>query len=230
MNSEITKVHIFHAKRGCLSYVLEDIATHQAVIIDPSVELLEEYHKFFSSHSEIKLQSILETHTHADHISASKRLRDTYKANVVMSQYSPSLSKDNGLKDGDVITFGHSHLTVWEAPGHTNESLVFVGQRMLFSGDTLLIGGAGRTDFQLGDSASLYKSLAKILTLNDDTTIYPGHNYQSRSSSTLGEEREINERLILVDKHNQDEFISVMNEHHPPKPELFKQSLYENSL
>jgi glyoxylase-like metal-dependent hydrolase (beta-lactamase superfamily II) len=229
MNQEIFEVTTFHAKRGCLSYLLTDRSTHEAILIDPSLEIIDEYRAYLQTHPEVKLVWLLETHTHADHVSAAKILREETGAKIVMSVASPSPSKDRALEDGERILFGKSEVTTWKTSGHTNESLVFVGKGLVFTGDTLLIGGTGRTDFQLGESEALYESLERVLMLPRETIVYPGHDYQGRQSSTIGAEMRQNARLRLVVEGKRDEFLKVMDAHHPPLPELFEESLRENS-
>jgi sulfur dioxygenase len=218
MNQETFEVTTFHAKRGCLSYLLTDRATRESVLIDPSLEIIDEYRDYLQVHPEVKLVWLLETHTHADHISAAKILRKETGAKIAMSKASPSLSKDRALEDGERILFGKSEVTTWKTSGHTNESLVFVGKGLVFTGDTLLIGGTGRTDFQLGESEALYESLERILMLPRETIVYPGHDYQGRQSGTIGAEMRQNARLRLVVEGKRDEFLKVMDAHHPPLP------------
>lgn len=229
MNTSFS-VKSFHSERGCLSYLLTDTKTNEAALIDASMEIVDEYRDYLKANPNVKIVRLIETHTHADHISAAKILRNETGAKIVMSEHSPSPSKDRGVKDEDEIVFGQSKLTVWQSFGHTNESLAFVADGMIFSGDTLLIGGTGRTDFQLGESEALYKSLERILTLPDETIVYPGHNYVGKVSSTIGEERTNNTRLQSVVAGDKEKFVEMMNAYQPPLPELFRESLRENSL
>jgi sulfur dioxygenase len=230
MDKKTFETKVFHAERGCLSYLLTDIETHQAVLIDASTEMIGGYWEYLDAHPEVKLAWLLETHTHADHVSAAKELRRETGAKIAMSAASPSPSKDRSLEDGDEIRFGESSVTVWQTSGHTNESLMFVGDGVVFTGDTLLIGGTGRTDFQLGNSGDLYESLRRLRDLPEETAVFPGHDYKGRQSSMLGDEKRGNQRFRLVAEGRRDEFVSVMDAHHPPLPELFKESLKENSL
>jgi sulfur dioxygenase len=230
MKQSTFNIQAFHADRGCLSYLLTDRETGEAALIDPSMEIVDRYRAYLEEYPETKLVWLLETHTYADHVSASKTLRGETGARIAMSALSPSPSKGRALKDGDEVVFGGSKLTVWGTAGHTNESLTYVADGVIFTGDTLLIGGTGRTDFQLGESEALYASLARILTLPEETVVYPGHDYKRRQSSTLREEKETNGRLQMVAAGKHDEFVAAMDAHHPALPELFKESLRENSL
>ena len=219
----------FHSDRGCLSYLVTDHETKEAMLIDPSEEIEGAYADYFSKHRDVKLLYILETHTHADHVSLGRKFRETTGAKLGMSEYSPSPSKDIALKDGESVMIGKTEISVWYTPGHTNESLSFRVGENLFTGDMLLIGGTGRTDFQLGESDRLYKSLVRVLSLPDETVIYPAHNYKGEVSTTLAKEKEGNERLKLAVQGRQEEFISLMNIHQPPAPELFDISIRENT-
>lgn len=221
-------IHPFHAPRGCLSYLVYDEDTRNGILIDPSNELAGAYQEIIERYS-VQLTHILETHTHADHLSHAWEIQATKGVPVAMSEFSPSKRKDIALKDGDTLSVGGSTLTVWHTPGHTNESLTFVMDGHIFTGDTLLLGGTGRTDFQAGSSADLYESLMRLLRLPPETVVHPGHNYQGKTESTLGHEILHNPRLALVHGGKKEEFIAQMDKHTPPLPELFRQSLLHNS-
>jgi glyoxylase-like metal-dependent hydrolase (beta-lactamase superfamily II) len=218
------KLKHFSAPRGCQSYLLIDRDSRKAALIDPSVEILDEYTAFLDV-EEIHLEYLLETHTHADHVSASPQLKGQYEAKLVMHVDSPSSRKDMSVVSGDVIEIGSTPITVMHTPGHTNESVSYSVDGALFTGDTLLLSGTGRTDFQLGDSTSLFESLQQLLTFGDDVMVYPGHEYKGREPMSLGEIRSINDRIGM----NRDDFIAHMENHHPDKPELFDISLAKNS-
>lgn len=218
----------FHAPRGCLSYLLFDPNTLTGILIDPSDELNVAYEEFLNAHK-VQLTHILETHTHADHISHAWDIKEKLHVPVAMSSFSPSKRKDIALNDGDTITIGDTTLTVWHTPGHTNESLTFVTEGHIFTGDTLLLGGTGRTDFQAGSSEDLYESLLRIISLPSSTVIHPGHNYKGQTQSTLLYERTNNSRLALVFAGDREGFIKMLDMHKPPLPELFSTSLAHNS-
>ncbi|PIV90625.1 Zn-dependent hydrolase [Candidatus Gracilibacteria bacterium CG17_big_fil_post_rev_8_21_14_2_50_48_13] len=219
----------FHAPRGCLSYLLYDSNTLEGILIDPSDELASEYQKTID-HRGITLTHILETHTHADHISHAWDIKATHGVPVAMSEFSPSKRKDIALRDMDTLPIGTHTLTVWHTPGHTNESLTFVLDGHAFTGDTLLLGGTGRTDFQAGSSRDLYASLERILSLPETIVIHPGHNYKGETQSTLAKEKAANPRLAMVVMGDRETFIATMDAHKPPLPELFSESLRHNSL
>lgn len=217
----------FHSTRGCLSYLVADTDTKDAVIIDPSEEIpLEDYIAALSE-SNYTLRHILETHTHADHVSSAFALKERTGALVARHHLAPSVRSDVLLRDGDEIAVGGHVLRVLETPGHTNESVSFLTEGAVFTGDVLLIDATGRTDFQLGDSAAEYESLHDImLTLPDETVVWPAHDYQGRTSSTIGNERKTNPRLAWT----REEFIETMDGYHPPKPDLFDVAIAKNSL
>jgi len=223
------QVHPFHSERGCLSYLIVDTATQEAVLIDPSQEMEQEYDAYFEAHPRITLRYLLETHTHADHVSLSRMLREKTDARIAMSALSPSPSKDLPLKDGDTLSIGRTEIEVWHTPGHTNESLSYKVGDALFTGDMLLIGGTGRTDFQLGESERLYESLRRVAALPVETVIYPAHNYQGIVSSTIDAEKKNNERFRLAVERRKEDFIALLDQHKPPTPELFEVSLEENT-
>lgn len=217
----------FHSSRGCLSYLLIDEVTKQAAIIDPSNEIADTVYLEALSEKGAKLYYLIETHTHADHISSAPRLRTTTGAKLVRHRLAPSPLKDIMVSGGEELTLGASVLRILATPGHTNESISVLTDTAVFTGDALLIGGTGRTDFQLGNSEALYSSLHNVFgPLPNETIVYPAHDYQGRVSSNIGTERAENPRFLLP----HEEFIEAMDTHHPPAPELFEESITTNSL
>lgn len=216
----------FHAERGCLSYLILDERTKTAALIDPSDEIADARYLDALKEHGAKLAYLIETHTHADHISSAPRLRQVTGARLVRHEAAPSPLKDLAVKGGETLPLGSSVLEVIATPGHTNESISIKANDAVFTGDALLIGGTGRTDFQLGDSEALYRSLHETLgALPDESVVYPGHDYKGRTSSTMGAERSANPRLAL----SHDAFVTAMDAHHPPTPEQFEASLTANS-
>lgn len=217
----------FHSARGCLSYITYDTETRQGALIDPSEEIgTEEYLRVLSEKT-IILRYVIETHTHADHVSCSGDIRGKTGAKIARSVHAPSKSADIYLNDGDSLLLGDKSVTVLYTPGHTNESISLYTGKEVFTGDTLLIGGTGRTDFQVGNSEELYQSIhEKIELLPHTTLVRPGHNYQGKNVSILGDELHTSERLLLC----KDAFVSFMDAYHPPKPELFDMSLKKNAV
>lgn len=221
-------IQTFHADRGCLSYLLYDKDTLEGILIDPTSELENAYEAFIKSQN-ISLLYSVETHTHADHSSSSWDIHGALGTPVALSHKAPSSRNDHPLHDGDTLSFGSHTLTVWETPGHTEDSLSFVTEGHIFTGDTLLLGGTGRTDFQGGSSKDLYQSLKRILTLPASTTVHPGHDYKNQQEAPLSHQREHNARLKMVAEGKESTFVELMDNHHPPKPELFDSSISYNA-
>lgn len=180
---------------GCRSYLFGCAKACAAVLIDPKLSLEERYLSL-ASKAGVQIQYVLETHTHADHFSGAKELAKTLEVPVVMHRDSPAPFADMRLDDGDTLRIGRLRLTAMHTPGHTADSLCFVAKDRVFTGDTLLIGGTGRTDLPSGSPRALYKSLfEKLLKLPPETLVFPAHEYKGRDHSTIGEEIANNPRL-----------------------------------
>lgn len=188
---------LFDLETSTYTYLLADDDTREAVIIDPVQEQFERDAALIGELG-LRLVAVLDTHVHADHVTAQGLLRQRFGAKSVMSERSGAVCADVLVKHGDRVGFGRHALEVRETPGHTNGCLTFVCHepRMAFTGDALLIRGCGRTDFQSGDSPALYQSVrGRVFTLPDDTLIYPAHDYKGRTVSTVAEEKRHNPRL-----------------------------------
>lgn len=208
---------MFDEVSSTLTYLIVDDETHQGVIIDPVDAHLSTYIEWLKSNN-VTLTYALETHVHADHITASGSLREQLGMQTGVSQQCGATGADLQLNDGDLIHFGQQSIRVIATPGHTAGSLSFLWKDRLFTGDTLLINGCGRTDFQGGDSSVLYQSITqKIFTLPDETLIYPAHDYQGRRVSSVLQEKSINPRLA---NKTAEEFIAIMEALDLPKPRL----------
>jgi glyoxylase-like metal-dependent hydrolase (beta-lactamase superfamily II) len=226
----------FLSDQGVISYIISD-SSNQAVLIDPSCDSSQQMVAFLFQR---KLNPIylLETHTHADFFSGKDLFKDIFPNILVgLSHLSPTSKKNLHLHQGDRLDLADGSIAILETPGHTNESITYVleshsskSRITLFTGDTLLIGGTGRTDFQAGDSRSLYQSLKKILDFPDTAVIHPNHNYQKQVASSLGVERVTNARLSLVVHQKEEEFVTLMGAHNPPIPDLFDLAIPFNSL
>lgn len=215
----------FKSKRGCLSYIVSEPVSKKAAIIDPSVEVLPNEYILYLENNCLSLVYIIETHTHADHISAASILKTMTNTIILLHPQAPSSKRDQFLEEG-FLELGKEKLKILYTPGHTDDSISIVAGNSVFTGDTLLLGGTGRTDFQKGSSEALYDSLwTKILTLEDTVTVYPAHSYTTEGSSTIGAQKIVNPRLKL----NKKEFTEILNAHRPAKPELFNEAIRSNS-
>jgi glyoxylase-like metal-dependent hydrolase (beta-lactamase superfamily II) len=216
----------FHSPRGCLSYLTYDPASNQAVLIDPSAEIgLPAYIDALTKEG-LKLVYIIETHTHADHISIAREVQEATGATLVRHALAPSPHKDMPMTGGEELELGEARLKVLATPGHTNESISLYNGTELFTGDALLIGGTGRTDFQVGDSETLYHTLHHVIgALPVETVVRPGHDYKGHTGTTLGDEMHTNPRFLMCES----EFVNFMDAYHPPKPELFDTAIPKNS-
>lgn len=203
---------LFDVVSSTYTYLIGDEVSGEAVLIDPVVADTDRYLSLLDE-LELKLIAAIDSHTHADHITALGSLRDITGCQSMMGVESVADCLSRKFFAGDIITVGSFYLEPIYTPGHTNDSYSFyllsANQPMLFTGDTLLIGGTGRTDFQGGDPARQYESLfGKLLLFSDDTQVYPGHDYNDNSVSTIGKEKATNPRLQVDGKQA---YIELMN-------------------
>jgi glyoxylase-like metal-dependent hydrolase (beta-lactamase superfamily II)/rhodanese-related sulfurtransferase len=195
------------ATGGCQSYLVGCGDTQAAVLIDPEYSRIDAYRGLLTKHG-LSLKYVVDTHTHADHFSAGKALGQLFGVPVAMHRLSPAPHADLRLDDGDMLIAGGLKLKALHTPGHTRDSMCLVLEDRVFTGDTLLIGGTGRTDLPSGDPHQLYESLfEKLLKLPPHTLVYPAHDYKGRSHSTIGDELADNPRL---QKTGRAEFVAMM--------------------
>jgi glyoxylase-like metal-dependent hydrolase (beta-lactamase superfamily II)/rhodanese-related sulfurtransferase len=195
------------ATGGCQSYLVGCEATRAAVFIDPELSRIDRYLGLANQHG-VHVRYIVDTHTHADHFSASLGLAKALRAPIVMHRLSPAPFADMRLDDGDMLIVGDLRLKALHTPGHTSDSMCLAVADRVFTGDTLLIGGTGRTDLPTGDPHALYESLfQKLLQLPPETLVFPAHDYKGRSHSTIGAEIAENPRL---QKRERAEFVEMM--------------------
>lgn len=210
---------LFDYKTYTYTYLLADEQSRQALLIDPVKEQVAGYLQLINQ-LDLKLAFAIDTHVHADHITALGELRDTSHCETLGGKEAPVDCLSRTFSDGDTIKLGELQLTALYTPGHTSDSYSFYlaaeGKKFLFTGDTLFIRGTGRTDFQNGDSGALYHSLFnKLLNYPDNTIIYPGHDYKGWTQSTIKEEKQFNSRLQVKSK---DEFVTLMSKLKLPNP------------
>lgn len=200
------------------SYIVADCSSGEAALIDSVIENVERDIRLIGELG-LTLRFAVETHIHADHITGASRLRDRTGAEIVYGGGAKGEvdGADRFLFEGEALQLGRTALTALATPGHTNGCTSYVLPGAVFTGDTLFIRGNGRTDFQGGSPEKLFDSVrGKLFALPDDTIVYPGHDYQGRVSSTIGEEKRFNERLNLsIDRTG---FVDIMNRRHVPRP------------
>lgn len=214
----INPVQLFDVESSTFTYILVADDETSAVIIDP----VERHWARDLAHLErldLKLAYVLETHAHADHVTSAGKLRQVTGAQAAVPSGCGIMSAEVQLNDGDVIRFGlDERIEVLHTPGHTAGSVSFLWHGNVFTGDTLLIDGCGRTDFQSGSAQALYDSVTGTLfALPDATRVWPGHDYKGQSVSTIGWEKRHNARLA---NRNKDDFGVLMAALNLPKPKL----------
>jgi glyoxylase-like metal-dependent hydrolase (beta-lactamase superfamily II) len=208
---------------GCLSYLLGCSKEKICVVIDPELDKADDYvslARFF----EAKLLYAIDTHTHADHNSACKVMRERHGVKVVMHAATEAPYVDLRVNEDDLITFGQCSLKVIHTPGHTQDAMCLLFQDRIFTGDTLLIGGCGRTDLPGGNAEAQYHSLEKLKALGGELRVYPGHDYRE-AVSTLADEQQKNPRMQITSK---EEFVHFMTSRKPPLPRKIEEALEWN--
>ncbi len=196
---------------GCQSYVIGCGETFSGALIDPEIRLVDRY-RAIAAREGLTIRYIIDTHTHADHFSASRQLAQVLHVPVVMHRDSPAPFADLRLDDGCLLVVGNLRFTALHTPGHTRDSMCLVVCDRVFTGDTLLIGATGRTDLPTGDPDALYDSLFnRLLTLDPAFKVYPAHDYKGRSHSTIGAELAGNPRLQKKDRADFVEMMRTLN-------------------
>ena len=213
------------ANGGCQSYFLGCADSRLAVLVGPNMARRDDYRALATRHG-LTVSLILETHTHADHVSASRALAEELRAEVAMHPASLVPHAGRRLKDGETLKVGMLGFKALHTPGHTADSMCLQMDDRLFTGDTLLIGGTGRTDLPTGDAGRLHDSLFNIvLKLDPALSFYPAHEYKGRVSSTLGAELVDNPRL---QKRDRADFVEMMRSLGLPPPSALAASLRAN--
>ena len=218
-------IQLFDTASSTYTYVLFDHGTRDAIIIDPVDTHLARDLEVLRTHK-LKLVWALETHAHADHITSAGQLAELAGAKTTAPAGCGISTASVQLNDGDTLTFGHEQIRALHTPGHTAGSMCFLWRDHLFTGDTLLINGCGRTDFQSGSSEALYHSLTEVLfKLPDATTVWPGHDYQGKTQSSIGSEKASNARVA---GKTLDEFVAIMAALHLPPPKRIDEAVPAN--
>ena len=222
---------LFEPESSTYTYLLHCQVTGKTALIDPVIETVERDLRLLQSMG-LHLDYAIETHLHADHITGGRLLRERTGCKLAGPALDALPCRDIGLREGEPLYIGKLALQPLFTPGHTDTHHAYLldqlGLHMLFSGDALLIEACGRTDFQSGDAATLYRSIhTKFFTLPDETLVYPGHDYEERQISTIGQEKMRNPRLgkgITL-----DEFVSIMNAMNLPYPKKIDWALPGNA-
>jgi sulfur dioxygenase len=208
---------LFDSVSGTYTYLLASRRGGEALIIDPVLEKVERYLQLIKE-LDLKLVKAVDTHLHADHITGLGALRDRAQCITVMGDRSNVDVVSMRLSEGDRLTIEGIAMDVLYTPGHTDDSYSFRMADRVFTGDTLLIRGTGRTDFQNGDPRAQYDSIFnKLLRLPDETLVFPAHDYKGETVTTIGEEKAFNPRLKV---RSVDEYVALMNSLHLPNPKM----------
>src|SRR3954468_11251566 len=199
---------LFDSTSGTYSYLLASRAGGEALILDPVLEKVDRYCQLLRE-LDLKLVKAVDTHLHADHVTGLGELRDRTHCVTIMGEQSKADVVAMRVAEGDKVMIEGISLDVMYTPGHTDDSYSYLMGDRVFTGDTLLIRGTGRTDFQNGDARMQYESLfGKLLKLPDETFVYPAHDYKGDTVSTIGEEKAFNPRLRVK---SVDEYVALMN-------------------
>jgi glyoxylase-like metal-dependent hydrolase (beta-lactamase superfamily II)/rhodanese-related sulfurtransferase len=216
---------LFDPASSTLTYLIADDASHEAVLIDPVTEQVERDVYLLREHG-LALKYTLETHVHADHVTAAHVLKQATGAQTAVCRDCNAQGYDRLLRDGDVILFGHEEILTIATPGHTPGSVSYLWRDRVFTGDTLLIGGCGRTDFQNGSAEALWASITeKLFALDEQILVYPGHDYKGRRVSSIGEEKRFNARVA---GKTREEFLAIMNNLNLPVPARIQEAVPAN--
>ena len=204
----------FRVERGCLGYVVADPDTRTAAIVDPEVEMVEPILDYVFEHG-LKPVYVVDTHTHADHVSGARELKAKTTARIVMHEEAPATCVDSRVEDGDRLHLGVFSIKFLHTPGHAKDLVSVTLPGRVLTADALLIGSCGRTDLPNGNAVRQYHTLYHTYrALPDELLVYPGHDYEGRERSTLGEEKESNPKMLFS---SEEEFVEYMERENPAK-------------
>ena len=208
---------LFDLESSSWTYLVAARAGGEALIIDPVIGLTDMYVELLGQ-LDLRLALAIDTHTHADHITALGGLRERTGCELVMGEFTQASCVTRRVRDGEIIACDGLRLEAIYTPGHTDESFSFRLADRVFTGDVLLYRGTGRTDFQGGDAHKSWDSIVnKLFRLPDDTLVYAGHDYKGWTVSTIGEEKRFNPRLA---GRTEAEYVGIMHNLHLPKPKM----------
>ena len=216
---------VFDNKTSTYTYLIASAKGREALIIYPVLENVDEYIQLLKK-LDLKLVKVIDTHIHADHVTGASKLKQATNCTTLMGEHTPADAVEIKVKDNELIKIDGLKIKSLYTPGHTSDSYSFLLDNYLFSGDTLLINGTGRTDFQNGNSKDAYNSLFNnILKLPEETLVYPGHDYNGKFSSTIGNEKKFNPRLQVK---SVDEYVEIMSNLNLSKPEMMDSNVSKN--
>ena len=216
---------VFDKKSSTYTYLIASSKGREALIIDPVLENVEDYIKLMSELN-LMLVKVIDTHIHADHVTGASKLKNITKCSTIMGENTPAETVEIKIKDDEYINLDNLKIRAMYTPGHTSDSYSFLMDNYLFSGDTLLINGTGRTDFQNGNAKDAYNSIFnKLLKLPDETLLYPAHDYKGEKKSTIGKEKKQNPRLQVS---SVDEYIEIMNNLNLKRPAQLEFNVSKN--
>ena len=215
----------FDTKTSTYTYIIASAKGREAVIIDPVLENVEDYISILKE-LDLKLVKVIDTHIHADHITGASKLKQATNCTTIMGEHTLADTVEIKVKDNETIDIDNLKIRSMYTPGHTSDSYSFLLDNYLFTGDTLLINGTGRTDFQNGSSKDAYNSLFNnLLKLPEETLVYPGHDYNGKFSSTIGNEKKFNPRLQVK---SVDEYEDIMSKLNLAKPKMIETNVSRN--
>jgi len=216
---------LFDKRSSTFTYLIASAKGREALIIDPVLENVDQYINLLKD-LDLKLVKVIDTHIHADHITGASKLNKETNCSTIMGERSPADSVQIKVKNDEIINIDNLKIRAIYTPGHTSDSYSFLLNNHLFSGDTLLINGTGRTDFQNGSAKDSYDSIFnKLLKLPEETLLYPAHDYNGENVSSIGKERALNPRLQIK---NINEYVEIMNNLNLPKPNLMDLNVARN--
>lgn len=228
MKNDTLFFQLFEPESSTYTYLIADKKTKEAALIDPVINTVDRDMKLVDELG-LRLMYVLDTHVHADHVTAAGEIRKRTKAKTAVSQDAGVQCIDIPLEDGQELTLGDKKITVIATPGHTNTCMSFYFDGMVFTGDSLLIRGTGRTDFQQGSAEKLYDSIhGKLFKLPDETKVYPGHDYRGQTVSTIELEKTFNPRLGKG--KSKEDFQKIMSELKLDNPKKIHEAVPANLL
>ena len=216
---------LFDESSSTYTYIVASAKGREALIIDPVLENVETYIKLLKEF-DLKLVKVIDTHIHADHVTGASKLNKETNCTTIMGEHTPSEAVQIKVKNDEIIKVDNLKVKAIYTPGHTSDSYSFIMGNYLFSGDTLLINGTGRTDFQNGSAKDSYESIFnKLLKLPEETLLYPAHDYKGKKVSTIGNEKKFNPRLQVS---SVCEYVDIMNNLNLSKPNLMDINVARN--